>query len=162
MSNHPAEAYTALQKVLHWAVVALLLAQYLVFEEEMGDAFDATLQTGQPVFNLTSTAHIAIGVLVLVLALVRLGLRAKVGAPAAPADEPLPLRLLAQAVHIGLYAVLILLPLGGLAAYFIPSEIFGELHEVGTNVLLALAGLHVAGALVHQFWWKDGLIRRMI
>lgn len=38
----------------------------------------------------------------------------------------------------------------------------GELHETLGNLLLALATLHVLGALAHQFYWRDGLLERML
>ena len=37
-----------------------------------------------------------------------------------------------------------------------------ELHELLTNVILALVSLHVLAALKHQFVDKDGILRRMM
>jgi cytochrome b561 len=34
-------------------------------------------------------------------------------------------------------------------------------HELAANTLVALAALHAAAALVHQFVWRDRLIARM-
>jgi len=42
------------------------------------------------------------------------------------------------------------------------KETFEEVHESLAYVLYALAGLHVAAALKHQFVDKDGLIFRML
>ncbi|MDO5706866.1 MAG: cytochrome b/b6 domain-containing protein, partial [Paracoccus sp. (in: a-proteobacteria)] len=64
-------------------------------------------------------------------------------------------------VHWALYAVLILTPLSGSVAWFGGQEGAAEAHETLTSVLLALAALHVAGALYHQFVVKDGLMSRM-
>ena len=36
------------------------------------------------------------------------------------------------------------------------------MHELLVNVLFALAGLHVAAALKHQFIDRDGLLWRML
>jgi cytochrome b561 len=38
----------------------------------------------------------------------------------------------------------------------------GELHAVGANTLLAVAGLHAAAALVHHFVLRDGTMARML
>jgi cytochrome b561 len=38
----------------------------------------------------------------------------------------------------------------------------GELHETLGNLLLMVAGLHILAALVHQFYWRDGLLERML
>ncbi|RAI02364.1 cytochrome B [Acuticoccus sediminis] len=159
--SHPIEGYTPLQKILHWAVVLLLIAQYLVLEDGMGPALRDTIQTGTPVLTTMPLLHMGVGILILILALVRIALRAMVGAPPPPAHEPPIFKTAAGAVHVLFYVLLIGLPLGGLAAYFIPSGLFGEVHEVATNVLLALAGLHVVAVVVHQFWWKSRLMQRM-
>jgi len=37
----------------------------------------------------------------------------------------------------------------------------GDLHAVGANMLLAVAGLHAAAALVHHFVLRDGTLARM-
>ena len=39
--------------------------------------------------------------------------------------------------------------------------LIGELHENGGNLILILAGLHMAMALWHQFVRRDGTLRRM-
>ncbi len=149
------------QKWLHWAVVGLLIPQYLVFDG-VGRAFNDGLRAGAMTYSTTSIAHIAIGTVVLALAALRLVLRASNGAPPPPADEPPLAALAAKVTHVALYALLFALPLSGLAAWFLQIHDLGDLHEVGTNLLLAVAGLHVAAVIAHQFWWKTGIMRRMI
>ncbi|WP_108662938.1 cytochrome b [Acuticoccus kandeliae] len=161
MAHRPADGFTPLQKILHWAVVLLLIAQYLVLEDGMGPAFRETVETGTPVLTTYPFAHMVVGIAVLVFALARLGLRAAVGAPLPPAEEPPLAKMTSHIVHFGLYALIVLLPLVGLGAYFIPSPVLGEAHEVGSNLLLAFAGLHVVGVVIHQFWWKTGILGRM-
>lgn len=153
-------AYTPLQKALHWAVVGLLLLQFFVFDG-MGKPFDASLKAGVPVYATTVYFHILIGATIFALAAWRLGLRARFGAPAAPEAEPEMFRLAAKAAHLAFYVLLLGLPIGGLGAWFLQSETLGELHEIGTNLLLLIAIAHVGAVLVHQFVWKTGLIRRM-
>src|SRR5690606_12747909 len=91
---------------------------------------------------------------------------------------------LAKAAHVLLYAFMIGAPLAGWAMVStdptgIPTVLYGtipwphlplpagineaaeETHELLAWIGLALIVLHVAGALRHQFWLKDGLLRRM-
>lgn len=153
-------AYSATQKRLHWAVVALLLAQYLVFDG-MGRPFHQGVEAGAMSYGLTPVAHIAIGVTVLALAVWRVALRIRLGAPDAPEGEPTLARRASKWGHWALYFLLFALPLTGLRGWFWMSYDVADIHAVATNVLLALAGLHVAAALVHQFWWKTNLLARM-
>ena len=159
MSNPPA-AYTGLQKHLHWAVVLLLLLQYVLFDG-MGRPFHQ-LMDGAAAYSTTVIAHIAIGVAVLLLALWRLALRARHGAPAAPAGEPRLFAQVSKVAHGLLYVFLIGLPVIGLVAWFGKLGAAAEAHEIGTTVLMWLALLHVAAVVVHQFWWKTNLLRRMV
>jgi cytochrome b561 len=39
---------------------------------------------------------------------------------------------------------------------------FKEFHEIGSNAVMVLAGLHVLAALKHQFLDGDGVFRRML
>jgi cytochrome b561 len=42
------------------------------------------------------------------------------------------------------------------------KKLLHEVHETLSKILIALAGLHVAGALKHQFLDRDGLMFRML
>ncbi len=152
--------YSRLQKQLHWAVVLLLAAQYL-FLDAMGRAFHRTVETGSPDWTVTTTLHLLIGSLILLLALWRIALRLMRGAPLPPAGEPQFAKTAARVTHVAFYILLIALPLGGIAAWFFGLPLMGELHEIGTNLLLIVVGLHVAAVLLHQVWWKTNLLARM-
>lgn len=152
--------YTRWQKRLHWAVVILLALQYFVFDA-MGRLFHTLMDTGTAPWTTTSIAHLLIGIAVLAMALARLGLRARHGAPAAPAEEPAPLRTASKLAHWSIYALLLLIPVSGLVAWFGQAGTAAEAHEVLTSVLMWLVVLHLAAVAVHQFWWKTDLIRRM-
>lgn len=152
--------FTALQKRLHWLVAALLLVQYLAFDA-MGRPFHQLMDGAGASYTVVTIGHIAVGVTILALAAWRIALRLSHGAPDAPAEEPAAFRLGAKAGHVGFYVLLFGLPLSGLVAWFGAVPAAAEAHEIATNVLIALAALHIAAALVHQFWWKTGLIRRM-
>lgn len=71
------------------------------------------------------------------------------------------LRKAAHWGHLALYALMILMPLSGLAAWFGGLEAAAEVHEAMKPLLLILVAVHVAAALWHQFWLKDGLLLRM-
>ena len=62
----------------------------------------------------------------------------KRGAPKPPEHEPAILKLAAGATHLGLYALLILMPVSGIAAWFGNIEAAAEGHEVMRLILLAL------------------------
>lgn len=158
--NTSPASYNSVQKALHWTVVLLIAAQYLLFDG-VGRTFNTLLREGVAGYDATMIGHIVIGVLVLLVALTRLALRLRHGAPALP-EGPFPiLGRLAHCGHVLLYALLLALPLSGLIAWFGALGGIGEVHGALTSALLAMIALHVVGALVHQFILKDNLIRRM-
>ena len=69
--------------------------------------------------------------------------------------------ILAKLTHVGLYAVMILMPVSGYVAWFGGVEAAAKGHNVLKIVLLALVALHVVGALYHQFVLRDGTLARM-
>ncbi|NVO27482.1 cytochrome b [Donghicola sp. C2-DW-16] len=152
-------AYSPMQKRLHWAVVILLALQYLFFDG-MGRPFHQLME-GQDAWTTTVVIHLAIGVLVLLAALWRLSLRRSHGVPEEPEGTPARAKLASKAVHYGIYALLVILPISGSVAWFGKIGTPAQVHEILTNVLLALVGIHVLAALVHQFVWKDNLLLRM-
>ena len=83
------------------------------------------------------------------------------GAPPPPESEPAPLRLAAHLGHMALYALMVLMPVSGAVAWFGTVEAAAEVHEAMKPAMLILVLVHVAAALWHQFWLKDGLMLRM-
>lgn len=154
------KGYSRAQIALHWIVAVILVPQVLL-EDGIKHAFRAAMRGEAAEQTAMAAFHVYAGILILALVLWRLTLRAWRGVPQAPAGGGALLELLARAVHLLLYAVLLLLPATGLAAWFGLSEPAGELHELMKPVLLILVGLHVAGALWHQFVLRDGLMGRM-
>ena len=72
--------------------------------------------------------HKSLGIAILVLALIRLAVRLRYGAPALPADLPEPMKLAAHLSHYALYALMIGMPLLGwamLSAAAYPVVLFG-------------------------------------
>ncbi|OOY03801.1 cytochrome b [Thioclava sp. F28-4] len=156
-----APGYSKTQIWLHWAVVLLLIVQYL-FNDAMGHTFHDLMESGSASAGVLTYGHIVLGIAVLVLAIWRLILRASHGAPEPPENDPAIFRRGAAAVHWLLYALLFAIPIAGLVAYYGQLGLAAETHSILTTVLLWLAGLHVAAALYHQYVKRDHLIRRMM
>lgn len=149
--------YSALQIRLHWIVAALVILQ-LIFGESTGEGFDARVEGAGSGYNTASIAHIVAGVLIGLFMVWRLMQRRGRGVP----DEGTGLQALAaKVVHWAFYAVLIVAPLVGLAAWFGASEDIADLHTMVKPVLIGLIAVHVVAALYHHFILKDGLLLRM-
>lgn len=152
--------FSAGQIRLHWIVFILIVLQY-VLHEAMSEAWEIVEEGGSVSFDPMVASHVFGGILVLLLVIWRLAIRARRGAPAAPENEPAILKLAAAATHLGLYALMVLMPVSGMAAWFGRVEAAAEAHEVMRVILLALIVLHVAGALYHQFVLKTDVLSRM-
>lgn len=156
-----AQGYSKTQIWLHWLVVLLIIPQFL-FNDAMGHTFRSMVRNGTANPDFGTYLHIILGVVILLLAIWRLVLRLVQGAPEPPHDDPELMRFGAKAIHWLLYLTLFALPISGLTAYFYTIRWVAEVHSALTTGLLILAGLHVAAALYHQYWLKDGLLRRMM
>ena len=179
MADRPA-AYSGLQKLVHWLTALLVFVMipvgFLMVRRGAATNFDAL--TGQ-----LYTMHKTFGAIVLLLVLLRVGLRLGRGAPA---PEPSLGRLqviAAESVHGLLYVALVAVPLlgwFGTSAYG-AREILGGLslpeilsknealaetllhwHGLFAFGLAALVAAHVGAALMHRFILKDGVMRRML
>jgi len=158
--------------ILHW-----LIALALAFQIALGFAMPPDA-SGFALFQL----HKSVGIAILALTLVRLGWR--LAHPPPPSLETGLTGLLAKAVHVGLYAFMVLAPLTGWAVAStselrIPTILFGlvelphlplsgaygaaaeQSHELLAWIGIALFALHVAGALRHQFLLRHALIERI-
>ena len=156
-------SYSTSQIALHWLIVILVAAQFLTAEamEEFFDkAEDAGTLAGFPTGG-TAIAHALLGAAILLLTLVRLGLRWSHGAPPPPASMTTLTRLVALFAHAAFYVLLIALPVTGAAALYVNPEA-GDVHGVLKTVLLALIAIHVAGAAVHAVVYKDGVLQRVL
>ena len=90
------------------------------------------------------------------------GLRRSRGVPPPPEGEGTLLGRAAALGHWALYALMVLMPVSGLVAWFGGVDTAGEAHEVMSNLMLFVLAVHVAAALWHQFWLKDHLLLRMM
>lgn len=153
--------YSRMQIRLHWAVVALVAVQFL-FHDGMSTAFGELLETRTQNFTLGVTVHIASGLLILLLAFWRIGLRMLHGVPVPdPSHSPVQ-GMVARVIHGLFYLLMVLLPVSGAVAWSQGSALAGNVHSVLRLALLGLIVVHVAAALVGQFVKKDGTMTRMV
>ena len=168
--------YTGTAKALHWAIVGLLIAQY-IFAWTMPH-----IGRNTPVTTLISL-HFTFGIIILAVAIVRLAWRATHGEPA-PEDGLPPWQVRsAHIVQVALYVLLFVLPILGwinaswrnmpivMLGLELPKLVAtraagwgwtGDVHGLLANYLmLALVGLHVAAAVYHYFFRRDGVLARI-
>ncbi|MGC1884807.1 MAG: cytochrome b [Stellaceae bacterium] len=169
------QRFTPLQRLLHWLMAVCILAMLFIGV--------GIVSTVMPKYLTLVSIHKPLGISILVLALGRLALRLRYGAPALPADLPEPMKLAAHLSHYALYALMIGMPLLGwamLSAAAYPVVLFGgahlpailpqsdRLHTLLWNahlylafVFFALILLHVAAALFHALVRRDGVFDAM-
>jgi cytochrome b561 len=115
--------FTGWQRVLHWLMAACILAMLFI-----GVGMVSTIR---PIYLTLVSIHKPLGIAILMLALIRLALRLRYGAPSLPADLPVPMKLAAEGSHYVLYALMIAMPLlgwGMLSAAAYPVVLFGGWH----------------------------------
>ncbi len=175
--RNSSEGYGAVAVTLHWAVVMLVVGAWLT--GQFGDVLPRGPQREAGQF-----IHIFLGLSIVALAAARLAWR--VTDPPPPEDKPLGRwsEWAARATHYVLYALLMAVPVAGVALQFARGHalpVFGlfeiaspwtadrgfahdvkELHEVLANALLILVGLHAAAALVHHSVLHDRTLVRML
>lgn len=154
-----AAGYSRMQIALHWIVVLLIAQQYL-FKGAIASAWDSFTKDDETEFSLMIAVHVIGGALILITALWRLVIKARRGDPGVTGDNPV-LIVMARLTYLGLYALMILMPISGAVAWFGGVQAAATAHGVMKILLLALIALHVAAALYHQFVLKDGVMERM-
>jgi cytochrome b561 len=169
--------YDGVAKLLHWLIVVLITAQFL-----LGWLMPGVHKGTQPV-GLISW-HLSVGTAIVFVMVVRLLWRLTHPAPPPPATLPGWMQSASSLTHGLLYLVLLVLPLLGWVSASQrgwPVKLFGAIdlpplsatgskfgHQVGDLhsptawVLLALIGLHVAAAMFHHFVLRDNLLQRML
>jgi cytochrome b561 len=154
------KGFSLTQILLHWVVAALIVFQ-LIFGESMGDAWRQVRQGTVPAFDPMVTAHIYAGIAILALVAWRLVLRFRRGVPVPPAALSQMMQLAGSVGHWALYALMVVAPVSGLLAWYGGVDTAAEVHELLKPALIILIALHVAAALWHQFWLKDGTLLKM-
>jgi cytochrome b561 len=169
------QRFTPLQRLLHWLMAVCILTMLFIGV--------GMVSTTMPKYLTLVSIHKPLGISILVLALIRLAVRLRYGAPALPADLPEPMKLAAQVSHYALYVLMIGMPLlgwGMLSAAAYPVVLFGGVHLPAIlpqsdrlHTLLwdahfylafaffALVLMHVAAALFHALIRRDGVFDAM-
>ncbi|MFM9941627.1 MAG: cytochrome b [Hyphomicrobiaceae bacterium] len=174
--------YGAATKTLHWVIAALFAFQLLSGEIMVRlDATATALGVAQAGYY---NWHKSIGLLALLLAVVRLLARGLGQLPDwAPTLSEGEQRFIHRAEQ-GLYAAMFLMPVSGFLYVMAGGygvRLFGLwdlanpigawpplavgarwVHFVAAWALMATLAGHIGLVLRHQFWLKDGLLRRML
>ncbi len=168
--------FTAVQRLLHWLMAIGILSMLFI-----GVALVSTI--GRQYVALLVT-HKTLGIILLILALVRLAIRFISGAPPLPADLPEPMKLAARLSHVGLYILMISMPLIGwamLSAAAYPIVLVGgvrlpaiapqnstlhawlwDAHSYLGFAFFALVLMHLAAGLFHGLVRRDGVLQSML
>ncbi|WP_051379048.1 cytochrome b [Derxia gummosa] len=176
MLNHTPAIHPPLLRALHWATLACVLAALgiaLARESFESHALRMTLLQW----------HRLAGLLAFALTLARIVSRFGLATAEPLRDAPAAQRLLAAGAHLGLYALLVLVPLLGWLAsnahgnatlpfgIHLPvlveadddlADQLEEAHGVAAWSFLALAGLHAAAALWHHHFKRDDVLVAML
>lgn len=156
--------YSLPQVVLHWVIVLLITLQ-LLFHDAIEDAFDDRMD-GDAVRSedeLGAMLHVAVGITILVLAIIRLAVRLRSGAPPVPPQHNAAMRFVAKATHVVLYGFIFLQPLSGASAWFLGVETPARVHAfLVWYVFAPVVALHIAGALAEHFVFKTDVLKRML
>lgn len=166
--------FSPLQRLLHWVMAICILSMLFIGV--------GMVSTVRPDYLSLVSIHKPLGIVILILALIRLVVRLTHGAPPLPADMPVPMKLAAWLSHLAFYVLMIVLPLlgwGMLSAARYPVVVFGihlpwilphsnELHTLLWNAHRALAlcffaliVVHLAAALFHALVRRDGVFEAM-
>jgi cytochrome b561 len=148
--------YSGLQIGLHWLIAILIVIAWFT-GEGAGEAMEAVEDGGVAGF----VPHVAVGLAILALVVVRVLVRLGRGAPAAPGAPGSLSVMAADWGHRLIYLLMIAVPLGGVATFFLGLDV-GEVHGLAANVLMLVVLGHAVMALYHQYVLKDGLLRRMM
>lgn len=160
--------------VLHWLLAFLIIAALA-----LGALVMAKMPNADPMKVEALRSHMAGGMLILVLMLVRLLIRFRSAHPApASAGHPL-LDWLGRVSHRMFYVTVIAMSVSGIimalqtglfdALWFghgtMPQDFWvfpiRRIHYVVSRVLMTLIAIHVAAALYHALLLRDGLLGRM-
>ncbi|WNC91925.1 cytochrome b [Paraburkholderia sp. FT54] len=167
--------FSPFARLLHWTMAPLIIAMLFI-----GVGMVATVSRAH---NTLIAIHRPLGIALLLLVVLRVGVRLTRGSPPLPDDMPTPQRLAAKASHLVLYVLMAAMPLIGwamLSAAGYPVTLYGPLHLppiAPHNVelfallralhtwlafaLFATVLLHLAAALFHGLIRRDGVFSSM-
>ncbi|MFZ2620365.1 MAG: cytochrome b [Alphaproteobacteria bacterium] len=188
--RNTSEKWGMIGQSLHWLIAILIIALWLVAEVMMGmlPPTDPALGTPSNTFLDMSKwelygLHKEVGVLVLLLAVARVLWRFTSITPTHGDNMNMLEKLLANGVHLALYAVMFAMPISGyimsmagghgiLFFGFPLPDLIGANPELGKTarwihheafeLFWMILALHVAGAFYHYYVKKDGVLQRML
>jgi len=169
--------YGAPAQLFHWLIAALIVTQFVLARIALG------LPLGVRKLALLAR-HKSVGMTILMLAILRLLWRLKHPAPALPAAMTPLERLAARGTHVAFYVLLFAMPLTGwmmssaknysvswFGLFTWPNligkneaafDVLRSTHDILSDVLFAIAVLHILAALKHHFWNRDDVLLRML
>jgi len=169
-------SYGSISILLHWTIALLILIQI-----GLGWYMNEALPDHSPAQAGILTLHISVGLTILLLVLIRIGVRLTNPAPPLPPGMALWERVFARASHLLFYVLMLAMPLTGWALASLgarPIQFWGllwphlpglgllfgspaprpvrhELSHIHVYILIWIVlinlALHVGGALRHQF-----------
>lgn len=171
------EKFGIVTKLLHWGFFVLFCAQYfLVYRREYfpKDAPESTQYI---------LLHKSLGVIILGMALFFILWRKLGTRPSWPKTMSPFQKKLAKRVHLALFFVMFAMPVSGILMsqyYGYPVSVFGyeipnmvstnkelssfcrQAHEIFSFAIMGIVGLHVLGAFVHHFYYRDRVLKTML
>ncbi len=173
--NAQAPRFTLLARLLHWLMAVFILGMLFI---GIGMVSSTTER-----YRYLLALHRPLGILILVLAVVRLTNRLLNPAPPLPVSLPNVQKAAAKISHIVLYALMFIMPLLGwamlsAAPYPIPligslrlpaivspdAALYAQLRALHTDFALlfyAVILLHLGAALFHAWIRRDGVYQSM-
>jgi superoxide oxidase len=164
--------------VLHWLTVLLIIGQFTTVS--LHEAVGHGTSLGSEILDV----HRTMGTLTWIVALGRVVWRHRFAyLPPFPASMPKLQQWIAKANEYGLYTLLLVQPVTGLAGMVVDGRPFTlflwqvpalmapdasihllleQAHKVGGKALLVLIGLHASAALFHGLVLRDGVLQRML
>lgn len=188
LSNMETLRYHRVAIWLHWSIAILIIANIalaLFMDGEWIKNIPTDIRFGMYQWHKT------FGLFVLLLSLFRVAWRLTHRPPPLPEAMPKLEKIAAHVGHLLLYGFMIFVPFTGwlmvsASTLGIPTLLFGiipwphlpiksmlanqadfardmsELHGFLAYSMLALLSVHIAAALRHYFWLKDGILQRML
>jgi len=174
MAQNSSSRYHPLQVTLHWLIVLLVFAAFLL------GRFMTQVPNDDAAKLMPLALHMSIGILTLFVMVVRLITRIKLPKPASASTGNTLLDGLGKLVHYALYLLVILMAVSGISlsmqaglasivfggsAALLPSDFYDFtarlLHGFIAPALLFLVLVHIGAVVYHQFFLKDNLMSRM-
>lgn len=183
MTQVNVDQYDTLSKVFHWITAILVLAAFVLGPGGFGKLIHNGID---PATRVEIVWHESLGISVFVITLIRLFWVAS--RPVPPKHQMAPSMLLASKLaHLGLWGLLLVLPLTALLALsaegspltllggvrvnhlpWIASSVltgfvdWGDVHSILGDAIMWLAGGHAFAALYHHLKVKDNVLNSML